>query len=373
MKVTMDRKVLSEELSLAASIMQARSVSPILSHVLLSAPTLMRGEHRLTIFATDLDLSLRLEIDADVESPGTALLPAKRLLDMVDLGAGESVTVATAENRRFKISSGSASWLLASQDVDDFPTLPEVPADTTGAEIRCGWLRTAIRRVAPCSGEANARFQLGGAYFGTLPDGTPGLVAADTPRAAVEGGVPSTGVVISNSALSVLPEFMRGDSVEFFSGDKHHFFRVAGRTLAVRALEGVFPWEVLREKTTITEGVTLTAKRKPLCDAIRRMMVVRGSLAPSALLTAEGGVLRVEEKNRDLGDASDELPCEHSESIAMLAAAKPFLDQLLAHDAEDVTMLIAPIAAHDGSIIRFGYALTKEGGSTLMMMMKRPE
>lgn len=368
MKVTVDRKALSDELALAASIMQARSLIPILSHVLLSAQ-----DGHLTISATDLDLSLRLEIDADVESPGGALLPAKRLLEMVTLGAGDSVTITTAENKRFKVSSGRASWLLPSQDADDFPTLPEAPKDGTGVDVPCGWFRAAIRRTAPCIGEKSNRFQLEGAYFGALPNGTPGLATAGSPRCAVDGGIPESGVIIARGALAALPEFMRGDPVEFFSGDKHHFFRVAGRILAVRAVEGEFPANILREKTAITDGVTLTAKRKPLCDAIRRMMVVRGSLEPNALLTAEDGVLRVEEKNRDLGDASDELPCENSEPIVMLAAAKPFLDQLMAHDAEDVTMLIAPLAAHDGTIINHGYALTMEGGSTLMMMMKSPE
>jgi DNA polymerase-3 subunit beta len=69
---------LLEELNLTQGVVERKTTIPILSNLLCEA----QG-NRLTITATDLELSIRTSCEAKVKKEGAGTIPAKKLLELV--------------------------------------------------------------------------------------------------------------------------------------------------------------------------------------------------------------------------------------------------------------------------------------------------
>ena len=77
MKLTIAKDQLLVGLQAVQNIVGSRSTLPILSNVLLEA-----GDRRLSLTATDLDVTITCSVNATVEVPGRATLPVKKLVDI---------------------------------------------------------------------------------------------------------------------------------------------------------------------------------------------------------------------------------------------------------------------------------------------------
>ena len=73
MKLTIDKIQLLEILQKVQSIVGQRTTLPILSNVMLEAK-----QGKLICTTTDMEVSLRTSIEADIEKEGSTTLPARR-------------------------------------------------------------------------------------------------------------------------------------------------------------------------------------------------------------------------------------------------------------------------------------------------------
>lgn len=78
MKLSVSKEKLLEGLQTVQNVVSTRTTLPILSNVLLEA-----GDGQLRLTTTDLDVGMRGAIEAAIEKPGAATLPARRLFTIV--------------------------------------------------------------------------------------------------------------------------------------------------------------------------------------------------------------------------------------------------------------------------------------------------
>src|SRR5881392_4402678 len=88
MKVVCSRDELSQKLAVVARAVSTRASVQILSGVLLRAEA-----GRLHLAATDMELSLRSSVDAQVEGEGSVVVPGRLLVELVRLLPAEEVTI----------------------------------------------------------------------------------------------------------------------------------------------------------------------------------------------------------------------------------------------------------------------------------------
>src|ERR687886_1341959 len=88
MKVTCERDELVAKLGIVARAVSTRTSVQILAGILLRAEA---GE--LHLAATDMELSLRSSLDAEVDGEGAAVVPGRLLVDLVRLLPAEEVTL----------------------------------------------------------------------------------------------------------------------------------------------------------------------------------------------------------------------------------------------------------------------------------------
>jgi len=110
------------ELELTQGVVERKTTIPILSNLLFEA----KG-NRLSITATDLELSIRTSCDAKVKKEGSGTIPAKKLYDLVRLLPDEEIRFKLIENHWIQILSDRKSYKLVGMSKENFPALPGFP------------------------------------------------------------------------------------------------------------------------------------------------------------------------------------------------------------------------------------------------------
>src|SRR5580698_9052580 len=93
MEFSVTKSALLNELTTTQGVVERKTTIPILSNLLVDA----KGS-RVTITATDLELSVRTSCEAKVKKEGAGTIPAKKLLELVRLLPEGEVKFKLLEN-----------------------------------------------------------------------------------------------------------------------------------------------------------------------------------------------------------------------------------------------------------------------------------
>ena len=150
MKITVGRDELVGKLGIVARAVSTRTTVQILAGVLLRAEG-----GKLELAATDMEVSLRTALDAQVEGEGAVVVPGKLLSDIARLLPASEVTIEhKSDEGVVTIACGPSSYRLNTYSAEDFPRLPEVNASALFAVERDALVET-IQRV----GRAASRYE----------------------------------------------------------------------------------------------------------------------------------------------------------------------------------------------------------------------
>src|SRR5215208_614634 len=129
MKISVAREALHAQLQSVARVASTHSAVQALSGVQLKAD----GE-TTELRATDLEVGLRMPVEAEVERPGEAVLPARLTLEVVRALRGDRVSLELRSSEQdVAITSGSAAFHIRTLRAEDFPSLPEASGDAVVA------------------------------------------------------------------------------------------------------------------------------------------------------------------------------------------------------------------------------------------------
>src|SRR5262249_22021780 len=98
--------------------------------------------------ASDMEIGLRVPLRAEVERPGSAVLPARLLLEVVRSLAGSEVSLELrAAEHDVELISGPSTFHLRTLRAEDFPALP-APDDSSRVTLPSEAFVETITRVA---------------------------------------------------------------------------------------------------------------------------------------------------------------------------------------------------------------------------------
>ena len=361
MKLTCARDELAQRLALVARAVSARSSVQVLLGVLLRA-----GAGRLELAATDMELSLRASLDADVEDEGAVVVPGRLLVELVRLLPAREVAIEhRAEEGLVRIECGPASYRLHTYSVEDFPRLPELDLVQTFPVDR-GALLDTIARVSRSASRDESRPVLTGILV-RFEAGKLVMAATDSYRLSVketplDGEAPELEAIIPARALGELGRIAgSGDAVELGAHENQVVFGADGVWMTSRRIDGQFPNYRQLLPETFEHEVPLP--RSELLDVVRRTAVMAQRNAPLRLRFEEGQ-LTVSAQTQDVGESRESLPVPFTgdpleigfnpeflrEGIESMGADEvtlklisPLRPAVVQGDAEDPTYLIMPI------------------------------
>ena len=178
MKLVFDRTELNSAMQLLQSVAMTKSSLPILANVLIDVE-----DDVAVLTATDLQVSVRLRVDAHVEESGSATLPAAKLAAFVRELPDDHVRIEKLDGRQIAVQCGKVVAKLPGIAADEFPRIDT--ADRFDFTVKAGDLQELIRCTKFAVASEETRYVLNAVYFQAFDDRLCS-VATDSMRLAVK-------------------------------------------------------------------------------------------------------------------------------------------------------------------------------------------
>ena len=361
LKTTCARDELLRGLGIVSRGVSTRTTVQILAGILLEA-----RDGKLSLAATDMELSLRTTIESNVESEGSVVVPGRLLLDIARLLPEAEVALEhRLEEAVVEVRCGSASYRLHTYNAEDFPRLP----GTQGVELHEVDRETLLETVSRVSRSAS-RDESRPVLTGVLVHFEPGklvMAATDSYRLSVketelEGSVPELEAIVPARALGELARIAaEGEKLQLGVHENQVVFGTGDAWLTTRRIDGQFP----NYKQLVPEAFEheVALPREELLDVVRRVSVMAQRNSPLRLRFADGELV-VSAQTQDVGEARESLPASFtaepleigfnaeflrdgidsvSGETVRLKLISPLRPAILTDEADDFTYLVMPI------------------------------
>lgn len=326
MKFRVERESLADAVAWTAKSLPARPPVPVLAGVLLEV-----DNHRLTVSGFDYEVSSQMGVDVQAETAGRVLVSGRLLAEITRALPHQPVHVEVT-GPRAEITCGTARFTLPTMPVEDYPSLPDMPA-VAGA-IDSDDFAQAVAQVAIAAGRddtlpvltgvrldmdgekltmiATDRYRLAirdltwrpGAADASLHALVPAKTLADTAKAMAAG----------KEVTLALSQGGTGEGMIGFSG--------AGRRTTTRLLDGEFP--KVRSILPESHGAQATISAAAMTEVVKRVSLVAERNTPVRLNFAEG-VLTVEAGGTDDARASESMDAVYEGDELTIAFNPQFL------------------------------------------------
>src|SRR5512132_283318 len=342
LKATCSRDELTRALGIVSRGVSTRTTVQILAGILLQAS----GE-KLDLAATDMELSLRTSLEAQVEAEGSVVVPGRLLLELARLLPGEEVSIEhKLEEAAVEVRSGSATYRLHTYNAEDFPRLPDAAA-ADRHEVDREMLLETVARVSRSASRDESRPVLTGVLMRFEP-GKLVMAATDSYRLSVketatEGSVPELEAIVPARALGELVRIAQaGEGIELGVHENQVIFATGDALLTTRRIDGQFP----NYKQLVPEAFDheLSLPREELLDVVRRVAVMAQRNSPLRLRFGDGE-LTVSAQTQDVGEGRESLPVSFSGEPLEIGFNAEFLrDGIESVSSEQLRMkLISPL------------------------------
>ena len=206
MKFSISRDRFLAQLGVAVRGVSTRSAIQTLSGVLVRS-----DEGRVELQATDMELGVRVRVDATAERDGRVVLPGRLLLDVVRSVPRDELTLEYRTSEQdVVIESGPSRFNLRTLPAEDFPKLPE-PGAEAGMSVPTQAFVETISRVARSASRDETRPHLTGVLV-SASERDLRMVATDSYRLSVKETVlehPVEGSLEANVPARTLQELTR--------------------------------------------------------------------------------------------------------------------------------------------------------------------
>jgi DNA polymerase-3 subunit beta len=340
MEITVSKADLLKELTATQGVVERKTTIPILSNFLFEA-----AGDRLTITATDLDLSLRTSCAAKVKKEGACTIPARKLYEYVRLLPEGEINIKLLENHWVQIRSGRSNTKMVGMARANFPAVPNFP--TAGAvKLPAGVLRTMIGRTIFAISNEESRYTLNGALMVVKPESIT-MVATDGHRLAhIEKNGSDYGVsgemktLVPKKAMHELNSLLNGsdvDEVEFAKDDSTLFFRIGDRLLTSRQLTGQFPnYEAVLPRDN---NKSVVVKVNEIEGAIQRVAQFADERSGAIRLKLDKDEIRISSSSTETGESEDSIETNYkADSLTIGFNSQYLLDFLKASTTGEVRL-----------------------------------
>ena len=340
MEITVSKFELLRELTATQGVVERKTTIPILSNYLFEA-----AGDKLSLTATDLDLSLRTSCSAKVKKEGACTIPARKLYDYVRLLPDAEITIKLLENHWVSIRCGRSNTKMVGMARSNFPSLPVFPAAGV-VKIPAAVLRSMIAKTGFAIASEESRYTLNGALM-VLKSESITMVATDGHRLAhieragekFEGVSGEMKTLVPKKAMDELKSLLDSDveTIDFAKDESTLFFRVGPRLLTSRQLTGQFPnYEAVLPKDN-TKSITVHGEE--LGAAIARVAQFADERSRAVRLRLEKGELKLSASSTETGESEDSIEVEYNgDPMAIGFNAQYLTDFIKATGAGDVKL-----------------------------------
>ncbi len=324
LKIT--RQNLHSGLAAVSASIPTKTTLPVLSNVLIEA-----DGKSVWISGTDLDVSLRVKVPAEVPQGGGITVPGRKLQEITRELPDEPVEMRV-RGHQLEIGCGNSRFKLNGLASEEFPNFPAIDFEE-GWTVSEASLRMLIQSTAFAVSNEESRPILNGVLW-EIEESRMSMVATNGHRLAkmgVESGSGGTGTaefIVPPSALNQVERLFDGDGELTVARAANHLgFRSDTREVYTRLIDGKYPnYEQVIPKDN---DKLATVDKGAMEAAVRRTAVVASTQTHKIKLAFEPDTLHLEAITPDLGEARDELQLQYEGGELQIAFNANYLLEVL--------------------------------------------
>lgn len=302
--------------------------NPVLGSVLVRA-----NAESIEVAATDLSKSVRHRIHPDrakCKEPGSILVPADRLVGLLNSTTENSVTLKAAPGSdKVELKAGKGKFQILGEDPADFPTLPSFPTNVDLVVSPGRHLVEMGQKCAVATTKDEQRFSFdaiclivsGSTIQGVSTDGR--RLVSVTVNAAAKTAFAGRKLVVPD----LLAQFGRlgpaDDPIELAFGERHVFLRNGLAEVAAVDREGKFP--PIEKIFMKRPEFTIAVGRDALQQALQQVGFVLDDQDNSVHLVLEPEMLVVQGRSARGGEGRAEVPSEGTSPVGFEVEFNPDL------------------------------------------------
>lgn len=364
MKLVCDRIALADALTLASSVIAARTTSPALSCLKFVAK-----EGLLTISSTDTEIGITVPVaSVSITDEGEALIPADKLNQIVRASEDSTLSLDVNAKHVATLKGQDSTFKIYGHEPRDFPGVPQFPSSKVEFETTAGTLGRLIHRTLFATAVDNSRYAINGVLLERKGKRLR-LVATDGRRLAVakgectranDGDAPQC--IVPSKALNVLGKLLSDpdDPVAVARQDNLVVVRIGegadAATLSSRLVEGTFP--PFEDVIPKEQDKRVTFDAVELTSAVRRAEILTNEESKGVRMAFGSGQLVLSSRAPELGEAEITVDIEKYEGEPMEIGFNPkfIMDVLKVIDSQEV--IIELKAPNKPGVIKAGNDFT---------------
>lgn len=312
------------------SVVPSKAVIPILSNILVEA-----SGNAITIYATDLTVSIQAEIQAEVIKEGSITLPSKRFFQLIRELTAPEVSCQVENDGIAIITSGTSVFRLHGMDKEEYPAFPDL-SEGKSFVINAMEFKSVLSSIAFAAARDDSRQVLNGIFL-DIKGGKATFVGTDGKRLAKiekEIDFDENEMCTSIIPLKAVEEMLRileGDDKATITlmSDKIAL-EVGSITLFSKLLSGQFPdYERVIPDEKGMQKITL--HRDELSTLLKQVSLFACDKSHSVRLTFSSGDLKIQATNSDIGEGKVHMPVDYQNEQKDIAFNPTFFLDILRH------------------------------------------
>jgi len=341
----MEFKVNSKELEkLLGKIIPAvptRTPMPILENFLFEVK-----DGLLTVYATDLEISLKSSLNIISDENMRVVVPARLINDIVRSLKETTIQFKFTANRKINIVTDTGKYTISYLDAEEFPEIPTVDADKNTKDINEVIINGIDLRLAfEKSAFAMSKEEMRPAMMGTLFEfGEDGLrfVTTDGHRLVnlLNKNIKpnfTQQYVVPERAVSVLLKVLDEKDVKIHLTKSYVSFKLNEIELITRLIAQKYPDYL--SVIPLENEFQLKVKTKELHESIKRMMLFSTSTTRRVKFSITKEMLEISAEDLDIGASGEEkVNCEYKGDDLEIGFNSAYVNDVLTHlsDNEEI-------------------------------------
>lgn len=340
MEFKVNSKELEKHLSKIIPAIPPRTPMKILEHFLLEI-----NDGILTIYATDLEISLKSFLNIVSDDNLKIVLPARLLHDIVRSLKDTTIHFQTTQKEKINLITDTGKYTLTYFEAEEFPEIPTINGESSkelneivinGEELREAFERTSFamskEEIRPALTGTLLEFSEEGLRFVT----TDGHRLVNLLRKNITTNIKKQ-YVIPERAVSVLSKILDEREVKIYLTNNYVSFKLSDIELITRLITHKYP--EYSSVIPLENEYILKVNTKELNDSIRRMMLFSTSTTRKVKLSIQKETIQISAEDIDTGAAGEErIACEYNGEPMDIGFNSQYMNDILTHlnDNEEI-------------------------------------
>jgi DNA polymerase-3 subunit beta len=341
MKLKIQSNILRDAINKVLSVVDKKNSRPILTNCLIRS----QGQ-KLELIATDLEVSSKIILNANIEVEGSFCINSKNIADILRELPNEDLVLSVDQSNLLNLSCKNINYSLLVTSADEFPQL-NFQNQSSEFRLKTKQIAHIINKTSHAISTDETRLYLNGIYF-QMTDSKLRSVAIDGHRLALldthefigENKFLVDGVIIPRKGISELKKISDTypeEDVAISLDDSFMFVNARNEYyLSIRLIAREYPkyQTVIPSKTTHKFYID----RNAILNAVKRIKILSNEKTNGIKLNIAPGTLTISTNHPALGQANETLAISYEGKATEIGFnAKYLIDSLSVFNETDIT------------------------------------